>query len=106
MLQRSGLASSTADARQITTHGHVQVRGHRTDVASYAVKVGDIIKIENKEGVVKHIKSNLELTKDRGTPKWMAVDTNGLEIKIVKLPAREDIGFTIQEQLIVELYSK
>ena len=106
VLQRSGLAKSTADARQITTHGHVKVNGHRTDVASYAVKVGDIITIENKENIVKRIKSNLEITKDRGTPKWMAVDTNGLEIKIVKLPAREDIGFTIQEQLIVELYSK
>jgi len=106
VLFRAGLANSTADARQITAHGHVKVNGHRTDIASYPVKVGDTIKIENKEGIVKHIKNSLELTKDRGTPKWMTVDANNLEIKIVKLPAREDVGFPIQEQLIVELYSK
>ncbi|MFA5338734.1 MAG: 30S ribosomal protein S4 [Candidatus Omnitrophota bacterium] len=105
-LFRSGLANSTADARQIIAHGHVKINGRRTDIPSYSVKVGDTVKIESKEGIVKHIKSNIELTKDRGIPKWMAVDANGLEVKIVKLPSREDIGFPIQEQLIVELYSK
>jgi small subunit ribosomal protein S4 len=106
VLMRSGLASSTADARQVTAHGHVKVNGRRVDVASFQVKAEDSIKIEDKEGIIKHIKSNLELTKDRGTPKWMAVDVNGLEVKIVKLPSRDDIGFPVQEQLIVELYSK
>ncbi|MDD5073001.1 MAG: 30S ribosomal protein S4 [Candidatus Omnitrophica bacterium] len=105
-LFRSGLANSTADARQVIAHGHVKINGRRTDIPSYSVKVGDTVKIESKEGIVKHIKSNIELTKDRGIPKWMTVDANGLEVKIVKLPSREDIGFPIQEQLIVELYSK
>jgi len=106
VLLRSGLANSTADARQIVGHGHVKVNGRKIDIASYSVKVGDTLKADNKEGVVKHIKSNLEFTKDRGIPNWMTVDAKNLEIKIVKLPAREDIGFPVQEQLIVELYSK
>ncbi|HRZ66639.1 MAG TPA: 30S ribosomal protein S4 [Candidatus Omnitrophota bacterium] len=106
VLFRSGLANSTADARQITAHGNVKVNGRRVDVASFQVKAGDSVKIGAKEGIVKHIKSNLEITKDRGTPKWLAVDANGLEVKIVKLPSRDDIGFPVQEQLIVELYSK
>ena len=106
VLFRAGFANSTADARQIVAHGHVKINGRRNDIASYPVKVGETVKIENKEGIVKHIRSNIELTKDRGNPKWMAVDPNGLEIKLSKLPARNDIGFSIQEQLIIELYSK
>jgi len=106
VLLRSGIANSTADARQVVAHGHVKVNGRRVDIASFQVKVGDSIKIDAKEGISKHIKANLELTKDRGTPKWLSVDTNGMEIKIIKLPARDDIGFPVQEQLIVELYSK
>lgn len=106
VLLRSGLASSTADARQMAAHGHVKINGRKVDIASYSLKVGDTVKIEGKEGIIKHVKSNIELTKDRGTPKWMTVDPNALEIKIVKLPSRDDIGFSIQEQLIVELYSK
>jgi small subunit ribosomal protein S4 len=106
VLFRSGLANSTADARQVIAHGHVKINGRRNDIPSYSVRVADAVKIGNKEGIIKHIKSNIELTKDRSVPKWMAVDTNGLEVKIVKFPSREDIGFPIQEQLIVELYSK
>ena len=106
VLQRSGLASSTADARQITAHGNVKVNGRRVDVASFQVKVGDSVTINNKENIIKHVKANIELTKDKGTPKWIAVDTNGLEVKVLKLPSRDDIGFPVQEQLIVELYSK
>ena len=106
VLFRSGLANSTTDARQVIGHGHVKINGRRNDIPSYSVKIADAVTIENKEGIIKHIKSNIELTKDRGVPKWMAVDTNGLEVKVVKFPTREDIGFPIQEQLIVELYSK
>ena len=106
VIQRAGFAPSGAEARQMVVHGHVKVNGRTVDIPSYSVKVGDSIKIVSKEKTIKHIKDNTERTKDRGSPKWMEADLNNLEAKIIKLPAREDIGFPIQEQLIVELYSK
>ncbi len=106
VIQRAGFASSGAEARQMVVHRHVKVNGRTVDIPSYFVKVGDSIKIVGKEKTIKQIKDNIERTKDKGSPKWMETDLNNLEAKIIKLPAREDIGFPIQEQLIVELYSK
>ncbi len=103
---RAGFALSGSQARQTAAHRHVKVNGRIVDIPSYTVKVGDTIKIVGKEGTLKHIKANLELSKDKTAPKWMAVDQSGLEVKILKLPNRDDIGFQIQEQLIIELYSK
>lgn len=106
VILRTGFALSGAQARQTVAHGHIKVNDRTVDIPSYSVKVGDTIKITGKEGILKHIRANIELTKDRGAPKWMTVDQNGLEAKILKLPSRDDIGFQVQEQLIVELYSK
>jgi small subunit ribosomal protein S4 len=103
---KAGFALSGSQARQTVTHRHVKVNGRILDIPSYTVKVGDTIKITVKEGALKHIKANMELSKDKTAPKWMAVDQSSLEVKILKLPNRDDIGFQIQEQLIVELYSK
>jgi small subunit ribosomal protein S4 len=106
VIQRAGFAPSGAEARQMVAHRHVKVNGRTVDIPSYSVKIGDSIKVVGKEKTIKHIKDNIERTKDKGSPKWMEADLNNLEAKIIKLPAREDIGFPIQEQLIVELYSK
>jgi len=106
VIQRAGFAPSGSEARQMVVHRHVKVNGRSVDIPSYSVKVGDSIKIVGKEKTIKHVKDNIERTKDKGSPKWMEADLNNLEAKIIKLPAREDIGFPIQEQLIVELYSK
>jgi small subunit ribosomal protein S4 len=106
VIQRAGFVPSGAEARQMVVHRHVKVNGRTVDIPSYSVKVGDSIKIAGKEKTIKRIKDSIESAKDRGLPKWMQADLNNLEAKIIKLPARDDIGFTIQEQLIVELYSK
>lgn len=103
---RAGLSLSRMEARQIVAHRHVRVNGRIVDIPSYSVKVGDSMKIIDSEGLLKRIKDNIELTKERGLPKWLEVDPNNLEAKVVKLPERDDVGFPIQEQLIVELYSK
>ncbi len=103
---RAGFSLSRAEARQIVAHRHLLVNGRRLDIPSYSVKVGDLVKIIDSQGTLKRIKDNLELTKERGLPKWLEVNSNDLEAKVVKLPARDDVGFPIHEQLIVELYSK
>lgn len=103
---RAGFSLSRAEARQIVAHGHVRVNGRIVDIPSYSVKVGDVAKITDAEGLLKRIKDNIELTKEKGLPKWLEVNQNNLEAKVIKLSGRDDIGFPIQEQLIVELYSK
>lgn len=103
---RAGFSLSRAEARQIVAHGHVRVNGRTIDIPSYSVKIGDSIILIDSEGLLKRIKDNIEITKEKGLPKWLEVNPKNLEAKVVKFPEREDVGFPIQEQLIVELYSK
>lgn len=103
---RAGFSLSRVEARQIVAHRHVRVNGRIVDIPSYSVKVGDSMNITDSEGLLKRIKDNIELTKEKGLPKWLEVDPSNLGAKVVKLPERDDVGFPIQEQLIVELYSK
>ncbi|MFH1778773.1 MAG: 30S ribosomal protein S4 [Candidatus Omnitrophota bacterium] len=103
---RAGFSLSRVEARQIVAHRHVRVNGRIVDIPSYSVKVGDSMNITDSEGLLKRIKDNIELTKEKGLSKWLEVDLSNLGAKVVKLPERDDVGFPIQEQLIVELYSK
>ena len=103
---RAGFSLSRTEARQIVAHRHIRVNGRIVDIPSYSVRVGDSMKITDSQGLLKRIKDNIEFTKERGLPKWLEMDPNNLEAKVVKLPERDDVGFPIQEQLIVELYSK
>lgn len=103
---RSGFAKTRNAARQIVRHGHVQVNGRKVNLPSFLISQDDIISIKGKENAAKLIKGNIKSTEDRVIPKWMDVDKEKLVIKITKLPERADIEFAIEEQLIVELYSK
>ena len=103
---RMNIASSRAGARQIVYHGFVRVNNRKVDIPSYTVKPGDEITLKVKEPMVKRLMETRELIKDRLIPKWLEVDDKELKAKIKDLPTKEDIGFPIQEQLIVELYSK
>lgn len=103
---RAGFSLSRVEARQIVAHRHVRVNGRIVDIPSYSVKIGDSMNITDSEGLLKRIKDNIEFTKEKGLPKWLEVDLSNLGAKVVKLPERDDVGFPIQEQLIVELYSK
>lgn len=99
-------ATSHMQARQIVRHGSVFVNNRRVNIPSYPVKEGDTIEIKGTEGMRKTIKTNIELCKDRGVASWLQADLDNLKGKVLRLPDREDIQLPIQEQLIVELYSK
>jgi len=103
---RMGVAVSRAQARQMVRHNMVNVNSRRVNIPSFLIDAGDEIEIKVKDKVMNKIKDNLELTKDRDVPKWLEFNRQDLKGKISRLPEKEDIRFTIQEQLIVELYSK
>lgn len=104
---RMNLAGSRAEARQAVQHGLVYVNNKRVDVPSFTVALGDEVTLKTKrEKFVKKVKENQETFKDRVIPKWLQVVPNELKSKVIAMPTKDDVGFPIQEQLIVELYSK
>jgi small subunit ribosomal protein S4 len=104
---RTNLAGSRAEARQMVQHGLVYINDKRVDIPSYTVALGDEITLKTKkEKLVKRLKENQEAFKDRAVPKWLQAAQNEFKSKVVAMPTKEDVGFPIQEQLIVELYSK
>ena len=103
---RMNFASSRSEARQIVQHGRVYVNGKRVDIPSYTVKIGDEVSIRVKDPAKKKLSETFESLKDRAIPKWLEIDAASLKSKISAMPTKEDVGFPIQEQLIVELYSK
>lgn len=103
---RSCFVSSRPGARQLVMHGHILVNNRKVNIPSYSVRTGDIVSIKPQEKVVKAIKEKFEKIKDRGFPGWLDVDAGNLKTKIARLPERSDLGMDIQEQLVVELYSK
>jgi small subunit ribosomal protein S4 len=103
---RLGFASSQAQARQLVRHGHVRVNGHKVDIPSYQVKVGDLLSLSERAGKNGYVQASVEAVKGRGVPRWLELDAANMSAKVLALPARDDVSFPIQEQLIVELYSK
>jgi len=103
---RMGFARTRPQARQIVNHGKVYVNDHRVDIVSFQVKEGDQVKLNLKSQNKDFIKENLEFTKERPVPSWLSVDAGGFSGKINDLPKRDDVQFPINEQFIVELYSK
>jgi small subunit ribosomal protein S4 len=106
VIYRLGFGSSQAQARQLVRHGHVRVNERRVNIPSYQVKVGDVISLGNRAGKNAQVAASVESVKGRGVPKWLELDSEGMKGKVLSLPARDDVNFPIQEQLIVELYSK
>jgi len=107
IIYRALFAFSRNQARQIARHGFVMINKKRVSIPSYLVKEGDIIEIKAKEEYKKYIKENIELcSKERSSPSWIAVEKDSLKIKIERLPSKDDLVIPVNEQLIVELYSK
>ena len=104
VVYRMGIGASRKQCRQIVNHGHITVNGKRVDIASYRVKVGDVIAIKENKQDIDAFKS-LKDTKIV-TPKWLEFDPATLSGKILALPKREDIDSDIKEQLIIEMYSR
>jgi small subunit ribosomal protein S4 len=106
VIYRLGFGSSRDHARQIVRHGHVSVNGRRVDVPSFQVNQGDTVALDARSGKNVEVTASVESVKGRGVPKWLELDAAGMKGKVLAMPARDDINFPIQEQLIVELYSK
>ncbi len=103
---RLGLASSRAAARQLVRHGHVTVSGRKVNIPSYHLMPGQEIAVREKSRNSKAILGALDLAGGRSLPSWLEFDRAAMKAKVLSIPRREDVNFPIQEQMIVELYSK
>jgi small subunit ribosomal protein S4 len=106
MVYRIGFAQSRNEARQLVRHNHFRVNGKKVNIPSYLVREGDSIEVKEKSQQVAKIQRSLELATKRGFPKWLEVDAGKYHAKVASFPTREEIPMDLQEQLIVELYSK
>ena len=106
VVYRVGFASSRAEARQLVGHGHFEVNGSRVDIASYLLRAGDVVSICEKSKGSEKINAVLEANASKPVPQWTDVDREKLEAKVVALPERDQIDAPVEEQLIVEFYSK
>jgi small subunit ribosomal protein S4 len=101
-----GFAASRSQARQLVRHGHVLVDGRKTSIPSYQVKAGQAVVVKEASRKNPLVRSSVETARGRGVPDWLELDAENVSGKVLRLPAREDIKLPIQEQLIVELYSR
>jgi small subunit ribosomal protein S4 len=103
---RAGFADTRTEARQLVRHGHFNVNGRRVNMPSFAIKTGDVIEVREKSRKVVRLTEALEAVDRRGVPPWLEVDKKAFKATTKASPAREDLTMPINEQLIVELYSK
>ena len=106
VIYRLGLADSRAQARQLVSHGHILLNGRKTDVPSALVTAGDAISIRPESFGKTYFKDLRQDIDDRQVPGWLSLDTNNLSALIKNLPGRDDIDVSINEQLVVEYYSR
>ena len=101
-----GFASSRAQARQLVRHGHIEVNGRKNNIPSYQVRKGEVIQVREKSRKNDQIRQAVETASGRGIPSWLELNPEQFRGTVTDIPKREDIRLPIQEQLIVELYSK
>lgn len=106
VVYRLGFATSRPQARQLVRHGHFTVNGRKVDIPSFAVRLGDTIAVRSTSATNVTIQHATEEVKGRGVPEWLLLDLGALSGRISQFPTREQINLPVEEQLIVELYSK
>jgi len=106
VVYRLGYASSRSQARQLVTHKHLTVNSRSVNIPSYLIKQGDIVVLKEKSRQLGQIQESLTAVARRGIPQWLELDKDSFSGVIKALPTREDLTMPIEEQLIVELYSK
>jgi len=106
VVYRMGFALNRRESRQLVRHGHFMVNGKKVDIPSYLLKDGDIVAVAEQSRELQAITESLSIAEHRGFPEWVEVDTKSLTGKFVRVPSRDEIQLPVQEQLIVELYSK
>ncbi len=103
---RAGFADTRNESRQMVRHGHFKVNGRRVNIPSFGIKPGDTVEVKDKSRKIVRLTEALETVDRRGVPPWLEVDKKAFKATIKAPPAREDLTMPINEQLIVELYSK
>ena len=106
VVYRLGFGASRDQARQLVRHGHVRVNEKKLDIPSYQVNEGEVITLSARAVKNGQVQQSVESVKGRGVPKWLELDSAAFKGRVLSMPAREDVNFPIQEQLIVELYSR
>lgn len=106
LVYRAGFAPSRRAARQFVLHSHVTVNDKRATIPSMALKAGDTIKVKDKAKSREFVKKSVEMTASRPTAAWLVADKDGFSIKVDHVPSREEIAPIVNEQLVVELYSR
>lgn len=106
VLYQAGFALSRDQARQMVSHGWTKVNQRRVSVPSYLIKSGDEIELKAKSKGLELLRQNLKVAAERSRPAWLGVDGGKFSARVLRLPEKDDIRMPIQEQLIVELYSK
>ncbi len=106
VVYRMGFGGSRAQARQVVCHGHIQVNSRKVDIPSYLVKPGDVVEVREGHRELKSILEAREATASQPVQPWLEMDRDNFRARVASMPRREDIALPIQEQLIVELYSK
>jgi small subunit ribosomal protein S4 len=106
VLYRLGMAMSRSQARQLVSHGHVMLNGRKTNVPSALVSPGDSVEIRSESTKKSYFKTLRQELDDRQVPRWLQLDVSNLSATVLQLPAREDIDVSLNEQLVVEYYSR
>ena len=106
VVYRLGFANARRQARQLVRHGHIQVNGRKVDIPSYQVNAGDEVAVREKSRQLTAVAQAMEFTSHQPAPTWLEVDRENLKGRVSALPKRGDINLPVNEQLIVELYSK
>jgi small subunit ribosomal protein S4 len=106
VVYRMGFAPNRREARQLVKHGHFIVNGKKTNIPSFLLRPGDIVEVAEVSKNTRIISESLSIAEHRGLPDWVEVNFESLKGKFIRIPSREDIQLPVQEQLIVELYSK
>lgn len=103
---RLGLAANREQARQLVNHGHFDVNGRKTDIASYRLRVGDTIKVRDRSRPLTYFKDVQATMRSRPVPQWLSLQGDGMTASVLSLPERTDADQGVREQLIVEYYSR
>jgi small subunit ribosomal protein S4 len=106
VVYRAGFSTSRRQGRQLVNHGHIEVNGRKVDIPSFQVKIGDTVVVKEKTRVNPHVEGAWQTAGGRSRPSWIAPGASEMSVTVAALPTRQEIDQTINEQLIVELYSK
>lgn len=106
IVYRLGFTNSRTQARQMVQHSHFLINGKKVNIPSYQVKVGDIVEVRERSKKIQNLQDSLDAVVRRGIPAWLDLEKDNLKGIVKGMPVREDLTMPMQEQLVVELYSK